>query len=461
MSSAATHYDTLIIGFGKGGKTLAHTLALRGQKVALVEASAQMYGGTCINVGCIPSKTLKAAADRAAACGPTAQAFAQAAQRKTALTAAMRQANYDKVAKAPGASVITGRARFVSPTQVQVDLADGGQQTLSAGRIVINTGATPAMPPIEGLAGNPHVLDSTGLMALQALPQQLVVVGGGFIGLEFASTFRSFGSQVTVLEAGAEFLPREDRDMAAAVLDSLRQRGIEVLLGQQVTRIEQLGAAASAVHTRAADGSTARHEGQAILIAAGRAPATRDLGLDAAGVATDARGFVQVNDHMQTSVPHIWALGDVAGSPQFTYISLDDQRILLDQWFGQGQRRRGDRAGFAYAAFLEPPFAHAGLHEAEARQQGLPVKVLRMPAAAIPKTKVLGQTTGLLQALVHADTGQVLGCTLFCAEAHEVINTVQLAIQQKLHYSVLRDHIFTHPTISEGLNDLFALADAA
>ncbi|SUO97666.1 FAD-dependent oxidoreductase [Suttonella ornithocola] len=437
--------ENLIIGFGKAGKTLAGDLAKAGQSVILVEASSKMYGGTCINIGCIPSKKLAFLAHEKAA--ETGLAFEQAVVQKDKLISALNKANYEKVAKV--AEVITGKATFKDAHTVEISLADGGEETIQAERIFINTGASNWQPPIEGVENNPYILDSTALMELEKTPEHLVIVGGGYIGLEFAFTLSSFGSKVTILETLDTFLPREDREIAAELEKIMNKRNIHVRLNQKVKRIEASDTQAI-VHT-ADDTLTA----DAVLIATGRRANVEGLGLEKAGVELAERGHIAVNDKLQTSQPHIWAMGDVAGSPQFTYISLDDYRIVKDQLLGEGKRTTKGRT-FPYAVFVQPPLANVGLTEAQAKEKGITVKTATLPASAIPKAKILEQTDGLLKAVIDAESGKVIGAQLLCAEAHEIINFLDLAIRCELHWQDIRDHIFTHPTMSEALNDLFA-----
>ena len=276
-----------------------------------------------------------------------------------------------------------------------------------------------------------------------------LIVGGGYIGLEFAFMYRAFGSEVTVLDAGETFLPREDRDIAAEMQRILEAKGVRLVLGAATQRFEE-----GAQHTTAVT-SKGRFDADAILLATGRRPNTDGLALEKAGVAVTERGFIQVDEHLRAA-PHIWAMGDVAGSPQFTYISLDDWRIVRDQLFGQGQRSTADRAPFPTAVFTQPPLAHIGMTEAAARQAGRNIKVATLKAEAIPKAKILGQTDGLLKAVTDAGTGEILGVTLLCAESHEIINLFKMAIDHRVPASYVKSQIFTHPTMSEALNDLFA-----
>ena len=446
--------QNLIIGFGKAGKTLAADLAQHGQDVILVEASDQMYGGTCINIGCIPSKKLLVEGQRRAACADSGDAvFSAAMQAKNGLIPKLRAANFAKLDNMEKVRVINARARFIDAQTVSItgavgDAGEQGERQIRAERIFINTGSVPAVPPIPGVDGA-RVYDSTGILSLAERPKRMVIVGGGYIGLEFAFMYRAFGTEVTILDNLDEFLPREDRDIAGEMRRILEARGVKIQLGVKVERFDNTATETTVVTS---GGSFAA---DAVLLATGRRANTQGLDLEKAGVRVDARGFIEVDDHLHAT-PHIWAMGDVAGSPQFTYISLDDYRIVRDELLGEGRRSRRDRAIFPTAVFTNPPLGHIGMTETAARKAGRPVKVSTLKAEAIPKAKVLGQTDGLLKAVVDAGSGEILGVTLLCAEAHEIINLFKMAIDNRVPAGYVRSQIFTHPTMAEALNDLFA-----
>ncbi|HGE8484054.1 TPA: reactive chlorine resistance oxidoreductase RclA [Serratia marcescens] len=440
-------YQAIIIGFGKAGKTLAAFLAGQGWCVAMVEASAQMYGGTCINIGCIPTKTLVHDAELH---GPGEQAFSQAMARKRQVTGLLREKNYQNLAGLEPVTVIDGRAEFIDPHRISVQGA-AGTQVLSGERIFINTGAVSRWPAIDGLDRSQRSYDSTGLLQLTQRPARLGIIGGGYIGLEFASMFAQFGSAVTVFEEAGALLGREDRDMAQAIQQILSDAGVSFTFNAGVKQVRDVEGGVEVVH----QGGVQSFD--ALLVAAGRVPNTAGLQLARAGVETDERGAVRVDAQLRSSVPHIWALGDVNGGPQFTYISLDDFRIVRDSLFGAGKRSTADRGAVPYSVFITPSFSRIGLSEDQARQQGRDIKVATLPAAAIPRARVLGDTRGLLKAVVDAQTGQILGVALLCCDAHEMINIVKTAMDAGLPYTRLRDQLFTHPTMSESLNDLFGL----
>ena len=449
--------DAAVIGFGKGGKALAGALAAAGKTVALVEKSPKRYGGTCINVACIPTKSLVHSAALSAAQGGTfderAARYAAAIDEKDRVTGLLRGKNYHKLADLPNVEVVDGTASFVDATHLEVERPDGMREAIEAEQVFVNTGARPFVPPIPGVDG-PRVHVSETLLDVRTLPERLVVIGGGYIGMEFASLYANFGSQVTVVQDGEEFLPREDAEIAAAVLASLEARGIRVVRGADVRRLDD--GPDEALVTVAADGAEERLPADAVLVATGRRPNVAGLNLEAAGVELTGRGAVRTDEHLRTTAPNIWAMGDVVGGLQFTYLSLDDFRIVRDDVLGDGARTTANRGTVPYSVFLDPPFSRAGMTEQEARAAGLNVKVAKLPAAAIPKAQLLQKPTGLLKAVIDADTDLVLGVHLFCEESYEMVNTAKLAMDAGLPYQVLRDAVYTHPTMSEAFNDLFA-----
>ncbi len=453
-----TKYDAVIIGFGKGGKTMVGALGAAGKKVALIEKSDRMYGGTCINVGCIPTKSLVYRAGLAAAKGGSfeekAAAYKAAMEQKEDLTARLRGKNYQKLDSNPNITVIDGTASFQSPHVVEVE-KDGKTFQVEGEQIFINTGSSAFIPPIEGLKGNPYVYTSEGLLNLTELPSRLVIIGGGYIGVEFSSIYASFGSKVTILQDGDIFLPREDEEIAGAVRESLESRGIRVMTGVKVKALEQAeGKALVAVDNGK---EVQKLEAEAVLVATGRRPNTAGLNLEAAGVEIGPRGGIVTDDSLTTTAPHIYAMGDVRGGLQFTYISLDDFRIVKSKVLGDGSYTLKERGAVPYSVFLIPPFSRVGLSEKEAVEKGYKVKVARLAAAAIPKAQVLEQPAGLLKAVIDEETGLILGAHLFCQESYEMINMIKLAMDAKVPYQVLRDTIYTHPTMSEAFNDLFAV----
>ena len=454
------HFDDIIIGFGKGGKTLAGYLAGKGRKIALIEKDNQMYGGTCINVGCIPSKSLVTSglyAQRGGAdpvFAASAERYHKAIAEKRRVTSLLRQKNYDKLAANPNATVIDGTASFVSNTEIAVTTA-AGVSNYTAERFFINTGSTSIIPGIPGLKDNHLVFDSRSLMELDTLPARLVIIGGGYIGLEFASMYATFGSQVTVVQDMSTLVPREDRDIAETIRKALEKKGIKFVLGAAISGVTGTGTVATVHYTQ--EGKELAVQAEAVLVATGRRPNTDGLNLKAAGVEVTPRGAVQTDAGLKTSAPNIWAMGDVVGGLQFTYVSLDDFRIVKGQLEGRKKYTLADRKNVPFSVFIDPPFSRIGMSETEAKAAGYTVKVATLQAAAIPKAQVLRHTAGLLKAVIDADTHKILGAMLLCEESYEMINIIKLAMDMDADYTVLRDQIFTHPTMSEALNDLFSV----
>jgi pyruvate/2-oxoglutarate dehydrogenase complex dihydrolipoamide dehydrogenase (E3) component len=452
----STHVDILVLGFGKGGKTLAATMGNRGNRVVLVERSAQMYGGTCINVGCVPTKALLHHAETRPADVGALEWHRRAIEGVTDLTTFLRQRNFQMLDTIDTVTVVTGRAAFVDPKTVEVT-AGADRLTFSADTIVINTGAEPAVPDIAGLRASGYAMTSTDMIRPDELPQRLVILGGGYVGIEFAGMYTQFGSQVTVLEAGDRIMPAEDDDIAEAATGILREQGVVLITGARVTEITDRLDDALVWYER--EGRAATVEADAILVALGRTPATQGLNLEAAGVRTTDRGAVEVDEHLRTSQPHIFAVGDVNGGPQFTYTSLDDSRIVVDQLIGSGTRSTADRVAVPYTVFMTPPLARVGLTERQARQSGHAVKVASKPIAqiaAMPRARIVGNTRGLMKFVVDADTDQVLGAALLNVDAQEVINLISLAMRHGVTATQLREGIYTHPSTTEGLNEVLA-----
>lgn len=457
-------YDVAVIGFGKGGKTLAGYMAGLGKSVIMIERSEKMYGGTCINVGCIPSKSLVHSAGFSfAATGPEGsleqkrELYRQAVEEKRRLTSLLRQKNFDKLNGNPNVTIVNGTASFADEHCLEIEMGDI-RTRIEAGTIIINTGAAPFIPAIPGLAESKRMYSSETLMDTLVLPENLVIIGGGYIGMEFASMYTNFGSKVTILQDGSRFLPREDEEIADAVMKSLLERGINVMSSVKILSVEDVAGEEkeySLIHFER-DGQLLTLAADAILTAAGRRPNLEGLHPENAGIGLTKRGAIQTDGQLRTTVPHIYAMGDVTGGLQFTYLSLDDYRIVQSALTGDGSRTSANRGEVPYSVFLDPPFSRVGLSEQEAREKGYRVKIARLNGAAIPKAQVLNKTTGLLKAVIDADTNLILGAHLFCEESHEMINLIKLAMDAKQPFTVLRDRIYTHPTMSEALNDLFS-----
>lgn len=443
------NYDIVVIGFGKAGKTLAAKFSKAGKSVALVEKDKNMYGGTCINVGCIPSKRLITDASKTPSgeFEKKAQYYKETVAEKKKLIAALNKANYDKIAAA-GVDIIDGTASFKDDHHIIVTTEDGNVE-IEAEKFIINTGSVTVIPKIEG-ANSKGVYTSESMMNLDELPKGLTIVGGGYIGLEFASMYADFGSKVTVVQDGDVFLPREDEDIAKAIRDVLEAKNVEIVTGAKVTKVDE-----GKLYYEVAGKSKALAS-DAILLAVGRRPNTDGLRCENAKVKLTERGAVETDEHLKTSANNIWAAGDVCGKLQFTYISLDDSRIIWDEIMGEDKRTTQNRGAFSYSVFINPPFSRVGMSEKEAKTAEIEYKVLSLSANAIPKAKVLRKTDGLLKALVTAD-GTILGAQLFCEESYEMINFIKLAMDHNIKAKDIANFIFTHPTMSESLNDLFAM----
>ncbi|MFC2373876.1 MAG: FAD-dependent oxidoreductase [Parascardovia denticolens] len=445
------HYSftNVIIGFGKGGKTLAKFLAGRGEEVLVIERSDQMYGGTCINVGCLPSKNLILN-------GQKGLPFDQATVKRERMTEQLRAKNYHMVADEETATVMNGTASFLDDHTLAVKLANGKDLQVTGERIFINTGARPNIP--TGVELGPRIVTSKEAMELPINPARLAIVGGGHIGLEFAGMFSSYGSRVTVFDHHQRLLMDQDEDVAALVTKDLIDLGITIVKTKPSSIVDDGSQVQVTYRNEAGESVSASFD--AVLLATGRRPNTEGLGLENTGIAVTQRGAIAVDEHLRTSVDGVWALGDVNGGPQFTYISLDDFRIIRDQLAGEGKRTTTDRFAVPSSTFLTPPLAHVGMTENQIRQSGLEAGkdylVFSLPAAAVPKARVMENQRGIYKILVDKSSHEILGATIYANEAHEIINIIALAMKGHLAYELLRDMIYTHPTMAEALNDVLA-----
>lgn len=435
-------YDLIVIGFGKAGKTLAAKMATQGKKVALIERSKAMYGGTCINIACIPTKTLLVAAEK----GLT---FDQVIAEKNAVTSRLNSKNYAGVSGA-GVDIIDGEAHFLSNKVIEITAGDEKEE-LTAETIVINTGAVSNVLPIPGLTDTKNVYDSTGIQNLKELPKRLGVLGGGNIGLEFAGLYNKLGSQVTVLDAAPVFLPRVESSIATLAKKYMEEDGIQLLQNVRTTQVKNDG---DEVVVVTEDGE---FRFDALLYATGRKPNIEPLHLENTDIELTERGTIKVDKHLETSVPGVFAAGDVNGGLQFTYISLDDFRILYSYLAGDGSYTLEDRKNVPTSMFITPPLAQIGLTEKEAQEQGLPIAVKEIPVAAMPRGHVNADLRGAFKAVVNTETKEIVGATIFSAGAQEIINILTVAMDNKIPYTYLSKQIFTHPTLAENLNDLFAI----
>lgn len=455
-------YEVLIVGGGKAGKTLAADLARAGHEVALVERG--LIGGTCINVGCIPTKALVKSA-KVAELVARAKEFGIRVDRwatempavlahKRAVVDGMIALNWDNLHGALGERFILGEARFVAPRTIEVRPAGGGPlRRITGDKLFVNLGAEPALPALPGLA-EAGPLTSRSALELERLPEHLVIMGGGYIGVELGQAFRRFGSRVTIVQRGPHLLPAEDGDVSEAVEAVFREEGIVLELGSEVARVVGRSGDRVRLTVRSRDGERTI-EGSDLLVAVGRVPSTRDVGLHEAGVEVDAHGFIVVNDRLETTAPETWALADCAGSPQQTHVALDDYRIVKSNVFSGGTRSTADRL-IPHTVFIDPELGRIGLTEREARRRGMDVRVARVPTSVVPRARTLAETHGVLKAVVDAGSSRILGFAMLGAEAGEVTAVVQMAMLGGLPFTALRDGILAHPTMAEGLNYLFA-----
>lgn len=436
----------IIIGFGKGGKTLAKFLAQKGEEVLVIEKSNKMYGGTCINIACLPSKRLIIEAANGVS-------YVDAVNGKNEMTAQLREKNYHMLADEKTVTVLDGKAHFIADHEIEVELPNGKKAQYKGDRIFINTGAVPVMLPIPGLKESKYILDSTQAMDEKKMPKNLTIIGAGYIGLEFASMFAKYGSEVTVLDHNKEFLVREDEDISNAVRKDMEDAGIKFELGADIEKITDEKTDAKVTYQ--INGKTKAINADRILVATGRKPNTENLGLENTAIETTDHGAIKVDDFLRTTVDNVWAIGDVKGGLQFTYISLDDFRIIKDQLFGTGARMVSDRKVIPYSVFISPALSQVGLNEKQANKLEKEYKLFKLPVTAIPKAKVAKDNRGLFKALVDPETEKILGATLYEIESYELINMISLAMKAHLSYTVLRDQIYIHPTMSEAFNDLF------
>jgi pyruvate/2-oxoglutarate dehydrogenase complex dihydrolipoamide dehydrogenase (E3) component len=457
--SQVEHFDTLILGSGQGGKLLAWHLGRAGQRVAVVER--QWVGGSCPAVACLPSKNeiwsarvahlARHAADFGTTTGPVAVDMAKVRERKRGMVE--REAAFHVQAYASsGAELIMGVGRFVGPKTIEVQLNDGGTRTLSGDQVVVNVGTHAAIPDVPGLrAAEP--LTHIGALDLDYAPTHLVVLGGGYIGIEMAQAYRRFGSRVTIIERGARLMTREDADVSDEMLRILRAEGIDVVLNAETVSVEGRSGTHVRIVLRTASGELAI-DGSDILVAAGRVPNTAGIGLEQAGIALDDRGYIRVNERLQASAPGVWAIGEVAGSPQFTHVSVDDFRIVRDNMSG-GDRKTSDRL-VPYTLFTDPPLARVGLNESDALRHGIAVRVAILPMSHVLRTEATDETQGFMKVLVSATDDRILGFTMIGAEAGEVMAAMQTAMLAQLPYQKLRDAVISHLTFAEGLGPLLS-----
>ncbi|MFJ2196570.1 mercuric reductase [Streptomyces violaceusniger] len=457
-------YDVMVIGTSQGGRFLPIDLAKAGRKVALVERGH--LGGVCVNSGCTPTKTMVASARAAhqarrgaeygVRTGPVSVDLAAVRERKRAMVAGARE-NYASRLPQDGLDLVEGEARFTGPKTVEIALPDGGTREIGAPVIVIDTGTRPRQLTISGAQSVP-VLDSTSIMELGELPDHLIILGGGYIGLEFGQMFRRFGSEVTIVQTGPRLLMREDDDVSDEVATILRDEGITVLTSTTPERVEEAGGGRVRLTVRTPDGER-RVEGSHLLSAIGRVPNTEALTPVAAGIRLSDTGFIEVDEYLETSVPGVYAMGDVKGGPAFTHLSFDDYRILRANLLGQGKASTRDRS-VPYTVFIDPQLGRVGMTERQAAEQSRAVRVAKLPMSAVIRALETGETRGFMKAVIDADTQQILGAAVLGTEGGEIMTIIQVAMLGELPYTAMANAVFTHPLLAEGLNSLFMSLDA-
>ncbi|QQK76652.1 FAD-dependent oxidoreductase [Salicibibacter cibarius] len=440
-----TTYDAIIIGFGKAGKTLAGDLAKRDWSVAMIEKVPSMYGGICINAACIPTKTLDHDALNQIS-------YADAIERKDYVVEKLRTNNYNNLADNDHVTIYDSEARFKSDKEVEIEV-NGKKEALTAEHIFINTGSTSNIPPMEGDLNSSKVYTSTTLIDRKELPEQLAIIGGGYIGLEYASIYQNFGAKVTVITPDDGLLPDEDRQIAEEIRKEMKQKEIRFHFNAKAEKItdennDKVTLTLSNDETVSAN---------AVLLATGRKPNVENLGLENTIVKLAEDGSVQVNDHLETTVNHIWALGDVKGGMQFTYVSLDDYRIVMDALFGNKKRSLKTRQNVPYSIFIDPPLSRVGLTAKEAEEKGYEIEEGKFPVASHPPAHVIDDLRGVFKVVIDKKTDKILGASLFGPESPELINLVKMAMDLEAPYTFLRDKMYNHPVMSESFNTLFTI----
>jgi len=459
--STTTHYDAIVIGAGQSGGPLSTALARAGWKTAIIERIH--VGGTCINEGCTPTKTMVASArvaylarrgtDYGVHTGPVTVDMVKVRQRKRDIVDSFRNGSQQRIESTEGVDLLMGEAHFTGPKELEVRLTNGETRQLTANTFFINDGARPSKPSISGVDSVP-TLDSTSIMELDVVPDHLLIIGGGYVGLEFGQMFRRFGSQVTVIQRGAYLLAREDPDVAGEVAKILREDGLEVLLETAPTHVAKTGDGKIQLTVKTPTGERTL-TGSHLLVAAGRTPNTDWLNPAAAGVQVDKKGFIPTNEKQETNVPGIYALGDVKGGPAFTHISYDDFRIIRTNLLENGNATIHDRL-VPYTVFIDPQLGRIGLSETEARDKGHNIKVAKMPMNYVARALEVDESRGFMKAIVDAGTQQILGAAVLGIEGGEIMAMLEISMMGKLPYTVLRDGIFAHPTLAESLNNLFS-----
>ena len=465
MNDTDNKYDAIIIGSGQGGNPLAVAFANAGRRTAVIEK--QYVGGTCINYGCTPTKTLVASAriayeaNRAQEFGINVSNvsvdFRKVIQRKNQIVESFREGSRKRLDEAENLDLIFGTARFISANQLEVTERNGNVKQLIADEIIINTGAKPYIPDIPGL-NKISYLDSTSIMELDQIPDHLIILGGGYIGLEFGQMFRRFGSRVTIIHRGRQLLNREDADIAEEVLKIIEEDGIEVLLNSSIEKVLSVSGDKIEVVCRSTEGES-KIKGDRLLLATGRSPNTGDLNLNAAGIEVDDRGYIKVDDQLKTTASQVYAIGDVKGGPAFTHISYDDYRVLRTNLLDGGNATISGRQ-VPYTVFIDPQLGRVGLSEKQAKEKGIRYRVAKMPMSYVARAIEMNETRGLMKVLVEQNSDKILGCAILGIDGGEIMAILQFAMMADIPYTKLRDGIFAHPTLAESMNSLFMSMDS-
>jgi pyruvate/2-oxoglutarate dehydrogenase complex dihydrolipoamide dehydrogenase (E3) component len=458
-----THFDVIILGSGQAGNPLAAALSTKGKRTAMVERAA--VGGTCINYGCTPTKTMVASAEVAAQArrgaeygirvGDVSVDMPAVRERKRGMVKKWREGSEKRLKDAEFVELIRGEGSFVGPKQVRVLLTDGGERMLSADVVVIDTGLRASVPPVSGIEGVAY-LDNASVMELDVVPEHLLVLGGGYVGVEFGQMFRRFGSRVTVVQQDKQLLTMEDSDIAEEIAKILTEDGVEILLDSSAESVASAGK--GLVLTVRSKGENRRLEGTHLLVATGRRPNTERLNLKAAGVELDEHGYIRVNDKLETTAPGVYAVGDVKGGPAFTHISYDDYRVLKSNLLEGGDASIAGRL-VPSCVFIDPQLGRIGLSEREAQQQGRKVRVARLPMTSVARAMETSKTRGFMKALVDPETDEIVGAAMLGEGGGEVMSMIEIAMMGGLKYMALRDAVLAHPTLAESLNNLFSNFD--
>jgi pyruvate/2-oxoglutarate dehydrogenase complex dihydrolipoamide dehydrogenase (E3) component len=466
--STIEEFDWVVLGSGQGGKLLAWHLAREGHRVAVVER--QWVGGSCPAVACLPSKNeiwsarvahlVKHASEFGAMTGPVTIDVTRVRERKIAMIEG-EVAFHLQAYRQSGAQLVMGQGQFIGPKTIEVQLNEGGSRVLRGKQVVVNVGTHAAIPDLPGLR-NAQPLTHIGALDLDHAPAHLIVLGGGYVGIEMAQAYRRFGSRVTIVEHGSQLMAREDADVSDEIRRILSAEGIEIVLNADVLKVDGQSGQHVTLAVRTPSG-TAEISGSDLLVAAGRIPNTTGIGLDAAGIELNKHGYILVNERLQTTADGVWAIGEAAGSPQFTHVSVDDFRIIRDNIAG-GKRTTTDRL-VPYTMFSDPPLAHVGLSERDAAARGIGVRIAKLPMSSVLRTEATGETDGFMKVLVAAEDDRILGFTMIGSEAGELLAAMQTAILAELPYTRLRDAVITHLTFAEGFGPLLSnvppRADAA